>query len=153
NLYRSAAENKEGTKALDYLAEAVVLDGIYALEYQELSQMAYEKGRPDVAFRMLALASEAFPQDPFIKFQMVQLAHKIGEKEAALHLLNQLSNLQWSDFYYPQMPQYITDLTTFVQTGEGSPEQSSDSTEVEDIKAPAPSRSADGARKRLLHKR
>ena len=153
NLYRSATENKEGSAALDYLAEAVALDYLYALEYQQLSQRAYEKGRPDEAFRMFTLASESFPQDPFIKFQMVQLAHKIGEKEAALHLLNQLSNLQWSDFYYPQMPQYITDLTTFVQTGEGSPEQSSDSTEVEDIKAPAPSRSADGARKRLLHKR
>ncbi len=120
NLYRSAAENKEGNAALDYLAEAVTLDPLYALEYQELSKMAYEKGRPDEAFRMLTLASEAFPQDPFIKLQMVQLAHEIGEKEAALHLLNQLRNLQWSDCYYPQMSGYLVGLTSFVQSGEVS---------------------------------
>lgn len=114
--------------------------------------MAYEKGRPDEAFRMLTLASEAFHQDPFIKLQMVQLAQEIGEKKAALHLLNQLRNLQWSEFYYPQMPQYLVDLTTFVQTGEVSVEQSTDSAAVENNKGPmVPLPISDDARKRLLH--
>ena len=119
NLYRSASEHKEGTKALDYLAEAVALDHLYALEYQELSVMAYEKGRPDEAFRMLKLASDAFHNDPLIKLQMVKLAQEIGEKEAALHLLSQLRNLQWSEYYYPGIPQHLEDLTEFVRTSPG----------------------------------
>ena len=31
NLYRSAAEHKEGAKALDYLSKAVALDPLFAL--------------------------------------------------------------------------------------------------------------------------
>jgi tetratricopeptide (TPR) repeat protein len=125
NLYRSAAEHKEGNQALDYLAEAVTLDSTYALEYLELSGMAYEKGRPDEALRMLELASDVFHQDPFIKLQMTQLANELGQKDSALELLNKLRNLNWSAVYYPDMPQYIADLTTFVQSGE-APKQSVD---------------------------
>ncbi|MBW2690269.1 MAG: hypothetical protein JRC99_10120 [Deltaproteobacteria bacterium] len=152
NLYRSAAEHKKGRQALDYLAEAVSLDYLYALEYQELSKMAYEKDRPDEAFRILTLSSEAFPHDPFIKLQMIQLAQSVSKKEAALRLLKQLRSLQWSEFYYPQMPQYLVDLTTFVQTGEVSVEQSTDSATVENNKGPmVPLPVSDNARKRLLH--
>lgn len=117
NLYRSAAEHKEGTKALDYLAEAVALDPIFALEYQDLSNTAYEKQRPDEALRMLELAAEVFHEDPFLKLQMAQLANQLGEKEQALELLNKIRNLQWSEVYYPGMQQYLAELTTFVQTG------------------------------------
>jgi len=117
NLYRSAAEHKEGTKALDYLAKAVALDPLYALEYSELSNMAYEKQRPDKALRMLKLASEAFPQDPFIKLQIAKLANEVGEQEYALEMLNKIRNLEWSDYYYPKMPQHIADFTEFVQSG------------------------------------
>jgi tetratricopeptide (TPR) repeat protein len=120
NLYRSAAEHKEGTKALDYLAEAVTLEPLYALEYQELSNMAYEKGRSDEAFRMLSLASDVFHKDPFLKFQMAQLARENGEKERSLELLNKIRNLDWSDYYYPNMKQNITDFTEFVQSTEPS---------------------------------
>jgi tetratricopeptide (TPR) repeat protein len=121
NLYRSAAEHKEGRKALNYLAEAVAIDSLYALEYEELSKMAYEKGRPDEALRMLSLASDAFHNDPFIKFNMAQLARETGNKEQALELLNKLRNLQWSDYYYPDMSQNIADFTEFVQVGGRQP--------------------------------
>jgi len=152
NLYRAAAEHKEGTKALNYLAEAVSLDSMFALEYQELSQMAFEKQRPDEALRMLKLMAEAFSQDPFLKLQIAQLANDLGEKETSLEMLGQLRNLEWSEFYYPQMPQYLVDLTKFVQTGGVSAEQSTGSTVVEDGKgliAPIPT--AGGSRIRLLH--
>lgn len=122
NLYRSAAEHKEGTKALNYLAEAVALDHLYALEYSELSNLAYEKQRPDEALRMLKLASEAFPQDPFIKLQIAQLANELGDQEYALEMLNKIRNLEWSDTYYPKMHQYLADLTAFVQSSEGHPQ-------------------------------
>ncbi len=152
NLYRSASEHKEGSKALNYLAEAVRLDPLYALEYEELSNRAYEKGRPDEAFRMLSLASDVFHNDPFIKFQMAQLAQEIGEKEAALHLLNQLRNLQWSDFYYPQMSQYLTDLTAFVQTSETPVSSSEATSKPMRVTAPeSPSAPTKPVRQRLLH--
>ncbi len=63
NLYRSSAELKEGTLALEYLAKTVALDQIYALEYANLSQMAYDKNRPEEALRMLSRC-QSFPGRP-----------------------------------------------------------------------------------------
>jgi tetratricopeptide (TPR) repeat protein len=120
SLYRSAAEHKEGTKALDYLAEAVTIDPMFALEYPELSNMAYDKQRPDEALRMLQLAADAFHEDPFIKLQIAQLANELGDKDTALEMLNKVRNLTWSDIYYPNMKQYIADLTAFVRDGKTS---------------------------------
>ncbi len=115
NLYRSAAEHKEGAKALDYLAQAVKLDPMYALEYLDLSNMAYEKKRPDQALRMLKLAAEVFQEDPFLKIQMAQLASELGQKEMSLKLVEALRDLEWSTIYYPQMQQYLLELTAFIQ--------------------------------------
>ena len=144
NLYRSAAEHKEGKKALDYLAEAVSLDSLYALEYTELSNVAYEKGRPDVALHMLTLASETFSHDPFIKLQMAQIAHELGENEKATQLLNQLRNLNWSEFYYPQTPQYLAELEEFVQAGKAPSATLADTSEAE--------KTGGSTRQRVLHK-
>jgi len=113
NLFRSAAEHKEGNQALDYLAQAAALDPAYALEYLELSQLAYEKERPDEALRMLSLASQAFPNDPFIKLQMAQLAQELGEDKTAAHLADQLRALAWSPVYYPQMDEYLKSFLSF----------------------------------------
>ena len=151
NLYRSAAEHKEGTKALDYLALAVALDPTYALEYQELSALAYEKQRPDEALRMLQLSSESFPQDPFLKLQMAQLANELGKKEVALEMLNKIRNLEWSEFYYPQMPEYLSGLTAFVQSGEVpqmSPGAGGGTTEKPSESAPL---KIDQSRQRVMH--
>ena len=78
---------------------------------------------------MLTLASDAFPNDPLIKLQRAQLASELGEKEQALELLNKIRNLEWSEYYYPQMPQYLTDLTTFAQAGAGATESAEDKSE------------------------
>ena len=43
---------------------------------------------------------------------------ELGEKKSSLELLNKIRNLEWSKTYYPDMPQYLTDLTLFVQSGE-----------------------------------
>ncbi len=115
NLYRSAAEKKSGQQALDYLAEAITLDPAYALEYANLSQMAYEKKRPDEALRMLSLAVRIYPEDPFIKLRMVQLAKELGEKKTALHLVEQLQALTWSDIYYSAMPERLNLLAEELQ--------------------------------------
>ncbi len=151
NLYRSAAEHKEGAKALEYLEQAVNLDSIYALEYSELSNLAYEKQRPDEALRMLGLAAEVFHEDPFLKLQMAQLANQLGEKEQALELLNKIRNLQWSDIYYPQIPQYLADFTASVQSGHNESEPHKDVKENSDFEKIAPD--FDPAKQRIMHTR
>ncbi len=115
NLYRAAASEKQGSQALAYLAEAVSLDPPFAREYLSLSDMAYERQRPDEALRMLSLAAETFPEDVFIKLQMAQLAGESGEKTKALSLLDQLSTFEWSKFYYPQMPEDLENFKAYLQ--------------------------------------
>jgi hypothetical protein len=152
NLYRSAAEHKEGTKALEYLAEAVTIDPMFALEYLELSRIAYDKQRPDEALRMLKLAAEQFHTNPFIKLQIAQLANELGEKDKALEMLNKIRNLEWSEIYYPDMKQYISGLTTFVRGGKTStstqPLSKKQESEKEfELMIPG----ADPARQRVMH--
>ena len=48
---------------------------------------------------------------------MAQLANELDGKEVALEMLNKIRNLEWSEFYYPQMPQYLAEVTAFVQGG------------------------------------
>jgi hypothetical protein len=107
DLYRSAAEHHEGSSALGYLAEAVALDGNYALEYSTLAGMAYEKGRPDEALRMLKLAAESFPDNPQLRLEMAQLAAELGDGESAQHLVEQLRELPWSPVFFAGMPAYL----------------------------------------------
>ncbi len=107
SLYRAAAENGMGTAALGSLAEAVAIDKVYALEYLALSDMAYEKKRPDEALRMLKLAQDAFPDNHQIKLQMAQLLASMGEAEAAFDLVQPLQKLPWSKIYYPEMSEAL----------------------------------------------
>ncbi|MDH3999524.1 MAG: hypothetical protein OET90_11900, partial [Desulfuromonadales bacterium] len=141
NLYRSAVEHKEGNKALDYLSQAVELDSAYADEYFALSTLAYERGRPDESLRMLKLASNVFPNDPFVTIQMAQIANELGDKETALHLVKQLQMLVWSEFYYSDMPQYLEGFLDVIES--------------ETTQEPADSNDAEGntetARERTLH--
>ncbi len=150
NLYRSAAEHKEGIRALTYFAEAVKLEPTYALEYMDLSNMAYDKQRPDEALRMLGLAAEVFQHDPFIKLKIVQLANELGQKEMALEMLNKIRNLEWSKTYYPNMPQYLTDLTLFVQSKEAPPQpMTEENKEIEQSPEPAVSEKDPSPKRRI----
>jgi hypothetical protein len=114
-LYRSSVEHSQGSDALSFLAEAVRLDRVYALEYLALSDMAYEKKRSDEAMRMLSLAAGTFPENAQIKLKMAHLATAMGDKETALHLVGQLQQLEWSPVYYPDMPQYLEDFTAYLK--------------------------------------
>ncbi len=139
NLYRSAAEHKEGSKALDYIAEAVKLDPVYAMEYFNLTQMAYDKGRPDEAMRMLRLASGAFPDDPQIKLLIAQLAVELKQEHAAAQIVKELQALSWSDIYYPQMTEYLQGFAEFLAQGGSAGEAT-----------PAPAIQDDPRRQRIL---
>lgn len=121
-LYRVAAENGMGTAALGSLAEAVAIDKVYALEYLALSDLAFEKKRPDEALRMLKLAQSVFPENPHIPMRMAQLAAELGDAETARHLVEALQKRPWSKVYYPgmleQMEQFITYLDSPRQKSE-----------------------------------
>lgn len=114
-LYRAAAAKKAGDFALDYLAEAVKHDRIYAVEYLNLAELAYKKQRPDAAIQMFDLAAKVFPDDPQIKLKMAQLAGEMGDRKTALHLVEQLRQLPWSTVYYPQMPDYLQSFAEHLQ--------------------------------------
>lgn len=125
NLFRSAAGHKEDTQALDYLSQAVALDRTYALEYLNLSDQAYENQRPEEALRMLALAAAAFPNDPFIKLQMAQLAHELGDTTKAVKLVAQLQSLPWSEVYYPRIAEDLSGFAAFLRGELGTSPQAS----------------------------
>lgn len=107
SLFRSAADHREGTAALAYLAEAVRLDPVYALEYLDLADMAYEKGRPDEALRMLRQAARALPEVPRIRLNIAQLSHDVGDTTEALGEVDALRRLPWSSIYYPDTAKYL----------------------------------------------
>lgn len=115
-LYRVAAAKKAGDSALDYLAEAVRRDPVYAIEYLNLAQMAYEKRRPDAALQMLERAAAVFPDNPQIKLKQAQLVDEVGDRKTALQLVEQLQQLPWSPVYYPQMPDYLQGFREYLQT-------------------------------------
>jgi len=106
-LYRIYRDLKEGTAALDYLAQAVTRDPAYALEYLDLAPTAREKNRPDQALRMLQLASDALPDNPFIALDLAAFLIEVRHGDEALEILERLGELTWSPVYYPDMARQI----------------------------------------------
>jgi tetratricopeptide (TPR) repeat protein len=98
--------------ALGHLADAVRRDQVYALEYLKLAPVAREKGHPDEALRMLRLANEASPDNPFITLELARALVTAGQGENAAPLLRQLRNLKWSKIFYPDMPAFLEQLLT-----------------------------------------
>ena len=68
-LYQVSRDLKDATKALEYLQQAVSIDPVYALEYLQLFSVAKERNRPQQALKMLRLAEEALPDNPFISLR------------------------------------------------------------------------------------
>lgn len=119
NLFRSAAEHKDGVLALDYLAKAVSLDRAYAVEYPELARYAYEKGRPEEARRMLELAANAIPEDPQIRLQLAQLTAETGDLKTARRMVEQLRQLPWQPVYFAVFQDYLAAFSAHL-VGKGS---------------------------------
>lgn len=120
-LYRAAAANRQGEEALDFLSQAVLLDPVYALEYLSLSKLAYDKKLPEEAMRMLTLAVKARPDNPFIKLNAARLALEQKDTDTALHLVEQLQQLEWSEAYYPDMPAYLDGFAAFLKGEQTAP--------------------------------
>ena len=74
NLYKSALEFNAEEQALTYLAQAVELDRLYALEYLERSTLAMQIDDIEEAMRMLMLAQKAFPNNAQIKKQIERVS-------------------------------------------------------------------------------
>lgn len=102
-LYQISRQFKLGDKALNYLTQAVSIDPVYALEYLDLATMALEKGRPQEALRMLELAKEQFPINPFIQLSIADLLAATGESQAAIAQFETLMQLPWSELYFKRI--------------------------------------------------
>jgi hypothetical protein len=103
-LYEVARQFKEGDKALRYLAEAAALDPAYALEYLSLADLATEKKLQHEALRMLQLAAESFPDNPFISLRLADSLRDLGQPEEAGKIIEKLKGLPWSPVYYSDLP-------------------------------------------------
>lgn len=109
-LYSIYRELKKGDEALSLLEKAVSLDSIYALEYQQLSNVAVKKGQPFAALNMLAKAAVAFPDNPLIQLSEADIQLKLGHRAKVLELLKELKYLPWSDIYDSEMPNLLKEM-------------------------------------------
>jgi tetratricopeptide (TPR) repeat protein len=108
-------------KALQYLSEAVALDPIYALEYLNLSERAFSKGQIQASMDMLNKAAETFPDNPFITFKKVGLYKQTGGMALAAPLIEELQQLDWSEAYDPNMPQWLDSLAEEAEAARTNP--------------------------------
>jgi hypothetical protein len=108
--YQVSRQLKDGTRALDLLAQAVALDPVYGLEYPDLSSVAMEKGRPLEAVKMLRLATAALPDNPFLALRLASFLIQNGHPEQAINLLTDLDTLPWSETYFPEMSAQLVAL-------------------------------------------
>ncbi len=109
-LFEISGQLKDANKAMEYLAEAVSLDRIYALEYINLSDRAYQKGAIQAAMDMLNKASDNFPNDPFITLKKIGLYKETGGIGHASALIKELQKLSWSEVYDPNMKEFLNNL-------------------------------------------
>jgi len=98
------------SEALAHLDNAVKLDASYALEYQKLAPQAEERGRPDEALRMLRLAHDAAPENPYYTLELARGLMTAGLQSEAYSLVQGLQKLDWSPYFYPDMPTFLANL-------------------------------------------
>jgi len=103
DLYHANREMQGGNQALEYLAQAVALDPMYAYEYFYLAETAVERNRPDAALKMVEKARETFPDNPMTLIMEADINLVLGHRETALKLLTQAQTLPWSKVYDPDM--------------------------------------------------
>jgi tetratricopeptide (TPR) repeat protein len=114
-LSRSAKSTHKA--ALFHLAEAVKRDPVYALEYLSLRPLALKEDRPDEALRMLRLAHEALPDNPFISLELARALMAEGRKDLAVRLLESLLAEEWSETFFPNMPENLERLLANAREG------------------------------------
>lgn len=110
-LYQASRRSSSTqNNSLDHLARAVQLDPAYAYEYLAIAPLARQKGRPDAAVRMLSLAHEAIPDDPFVSLELARAYLTSTHSELAIPLLQQLAEYSWSPILYPDIKDYLQQL-------------------------------------------
>ena len=103
-LYKVSREIKtERQAALGHLAKAVQGDPVYALEYLILAPVANEKRFHDEALRILRLAHEALPDNPFVTLELARALIANDQSSNAEPFVRKLLELNWSAFFYPDM--------------------------------------------------
>lgn len=105
----------KGVEALIALDQAARIDPIYALEYLSLADLAQQKGKPEKAVEMVNLARAARPDDPFVLLKATRAMLNAGANEQAKTLLPELTSLQWSTLYYPELAQETEGLISLLK--------------------------------------
>ena len=106
----SRAAKSTHKAALFHLAEAVKRDPVYALEYLSLLPLALKEDRPDEALRMLRLAHEALPDNPFVSLELARALIAEGQGDHAVPLLQSLLAEKWSETFHPDMPEILEQM-------------------------------------------
>ena len=106
----SRASQSTHKAALFHLAEAVKRDPVYALEYLALVPLALKEERQDEALRMLRLAHEALPDNPFITLELARALIAEDQRDPAVPLLQSLLDETWSETFYSMMPGMLEQL-------------------------------------------
>lgn len=109
-LYDVHRTLKKTDLALEHLDRAVALDPIYGIEYLRLAETAVTKKRPDAALKMLGKGKTVFPDNPLIPLTELNIRLMLGDKGAALKLVEQLEALPWSKSYDRDMPARLSNL-------------------------------------------
>ena len=113
----SRASQSTHKAALFHLGEAVKRDPIYAFEYLSLVPLALKEKRSDEALRMLRLAHEALPDNPFITLELVRGLIAEDQREQAVLLLQSLLDKTWSETFYSVMPGMLEQLLAEAREG------------------------------------
>jgi tetratricopeptide (TPR) repeat protein len=116
DLYHANREMQRGNQALEYLEKAVALDSMYAYEYFYLTETAVEKNRPAAALSMLEKARETFPGNPLTRIMEADINIRLGHREAALNLLDQLQSLPWSKVYDQDVPERLENMKKIAES-------------------------------------
>lgn len=113
----SRASQSTHKAALFHLGEAVKRDPVYAFEYLSLVPLALKEKRSDEALRMLRLAHEALPDNPFITLELARGLIAEDQREQAVPLLQSLLDETWSETFYSVMPGMLEQLLAEAREG------------------------------------
>lgn len=107
DYYLALRVAKRGDDALHILDRLVALDPGYGYEYLSLAKQAKEKNLPAASLGMLKKARQLYPNNHYIRLEMLDRYLELGQLVEAKAQLDKLTLLPWSKVYYPNMPEIL----------------------------------------------
>lgn len=108
--YLALRQAKQLDRALAVLEQVLALDPGYADTYIELVNHAAQKSQWEAALAMIERAQTALSDNPLVTLREAQLLVEMGRGEEAVAIIDELSQLPWSEVYYPRIRGDMTGL-------------------------------------------